>query len=78
MREFIQSREFYDLMQAYRHAPLTPQVVVQDAFEAVKAALLEYTPLPTNGDLGCAGCGGEIKIGQAFNAYCCGEEGPQI
>lgn len=30
-------REFYELMQAYRHAPHTPQKDVVAAYEAVKA-----------------------------------------
>lgn len=33
----LESEEFYGLMQAYRHAPLTPQKDVVEAFEAVKA-----------------------------------------
>lgn len=32
----FESEEFYNLMQAYRHAPLFPQEHVIAAFEAVK------------------------------------------
>lgn len=40
LRDILYSQRFYNLMQTYRQAPLTPQVVVTDAFDAVKTALL--------------------------------------
>lgn len=41
--DFLGEQEFYDLMQSYRHAPLTNQPLVVDAFEAVKAYIREHT-----------------------------------
>jgi hypothetical protein len=38
---WLDSREFYDLMQAYRHAPLAPQSAVVLACEAVKTRVRE-------------------------------------
>ena len=35
--ESLDSQEFYELMQAYRHAPLSDQDAVTAAFDAVKA-----------------------------------------
>jgi hypothetical protein len=43
LREFLDSREFYDLMQAYRHAPQLPPAAVVEAYEAVKTAVLRST-----------------------------------
>ena len=37
----VNSREFYDLMQTYRHTPLLPPGGVVDAFEAVKSFIVE-------------------------------------
>lgn len=37
--EFLESRDFYELMQAYRHSPLLPPEHVLAAFEAVKSAV---------------------------------------
>ena len=34
--EWLEEQEFYELMQAYRHAPVTDQSAVVAAFEAVK------------------------------------------
>lgn len=34
--EWLDEQEFYELMQAYRHAPLADQAVAVAAFEAVK------------------------------------------
>lgn len=34
--DFIESKEFYDLMQLYRHAPISDQIGVVVAFESVK------------------------------------------
>lgn len=34
--EWLEEREFYELMQAYRHAPVVDQAAVVAAFEAVK------------------------------------------
>ena len=39
MREFLESQEFYDLMQSYRIAPTTEQDRVIKAFDNVKAAI---------------------------------------
>jgi len=36
-RDVLDEEEFYDLMQAYRHAPLMPQDEVVEAFENIKA-----------------------------------------
>ena len=35
LNEILHQREFYELMQTYRHAPFTPQVEVIQAFEDV-------------------------------------------
>jgi|ERR1700722_860853 len=40
---WFQSEEFYNLMQAYRTAPLFPQKNVVDAFEKVKSFILQHT-----------------------------------
>lgn len=41
LAEFLDSQDFYELMQAYRHAPpLNPQGVC-NAFDAVIAAILK-------------------------------------
>lgn len=34
--DILEEQEFYDLMQRYRHAPVTNQTVVTEAYEAVK------------------------------------------
>jgi len=34
--QWLDEQEFYELMQAYRHAPVTDQEAVCAAFEAVK------------------------------------------
>jgi hypothetical protein len=39
--DFLDEREFYELMQVYRHAPLSPQKRVIEAFEAVKRYIRE-------------------------------------
>jgi hypothetical protein len=38
---WLEGREFYELMQAYRHAPLVPFETVRAAFDEVKAAVLK-------------------------------------
>ena len=35
--EFLDSKEFYNLMQTYRHSPFVPMCDVHKAFENVKA-----------------------------------------
>jgi hypothetical protein len=35
MEHTIETEEFYELMQAYRHAPLTPQTIVCKAYRDV-------------------------------------------
>lgn len=40
LRTLLASREFYEVMYAYRHTPILPPQGVIDAFEAVKAFLL--------------------------------------
>lgn len=47
--DFLQSQEFYKLMQWYRHAPVTNPAAVVEAFEAVKTALLEAHALAPSG-----------------------------
>lgn len=37
----LESQEFYELMQAYRHAPILDQAAVIKAFENVKATIRE-------------------------------------
>lgn len=34
--DFLDSQDFYELMQRYRHSPAVPQESVVQAFEAVK------------------------------------------
>lgn len=41
LKEWLDSQEFYELMQAYRCAPMMPQGPVIEAFEDVKAKVLE-------------------------------------
>jgi hypothetical protein len=53
MNDWLFGREFYDLMQVYRTAPVDSQVKVQEAFEAVKAYIREQV----NGVLQPADCG---------------------
>lgn len=40
MQDYVQSRDFYEVMQVYRHTPVVPLAPVVDAFEAVKSAIL--------------------------------------
>lgn len=42
----IECKEFYDLMQAYRHAPITDQAAVIRAYEAVKAWIYKWHKNP--------------------------------
>lgn len=37
---FVESRDFYELMQRYRHAPRMPQEDVIEAFERVKRSII--------------------------------------
>lgn len=39
--EFLESSEFYDLMQDYRNAPVEYQDIVIECFEAVKEKIIE-------------------------------------
>lgn len=39
MSDWPESEKFYNLMQAYRHAPMEDQKAVVDAYEAVKEYL---------------------------------------
>lgn len=41
----LDSQEFYELLQAYRHAPLYPQADVVAAFEAIKAWVRASRPV---------------------------------
>jgi len=41
LEHFLNSAEFYNLMQAYRHQPLGKNDWVVEAFEAVKTAILK-------------------------------------
>ena len=41
LRAWLESREFYELMQAYRHAPVVPQSAVAEAYAAVQEAIVE-------------------------------------
>ena len=40
LKEYLDSREFYELMQAYRHSPLHGLGQTISSFEHVKVALL--------------------------------------
>jgi hypothetical protein len=40
LKKWLDSREFYELMQRYRCAPLVKQEVVIEAFEDVKKGIL--------------------------------------
>jgi hypothetical protein len=42
--DWLDDQEFYEAMQAYRHAPITDPAAVVAAFEAVKAMIRENTP----------------------------------
>ena len=41
LEQFLNSAEFYNLMQVYRHQPIGKQDRVIEAFEAVKTAILK-------------------------------------
>lgn len=45
-REWLESREFYELAQAYRHAPIAPLSAAGGAFEALKKRLCEEHERP--------------------------------
>lgn len=49
LKEFLDSQEFYELMQRYRHQPLAQQSNVTAAFEDVKMAILKHSS-PKEGD----------------------------
>ena len=42
--DWLDDQEFYEAMQAYRHAPITDPAATVAAFEAVKALIRESTP----------------------------------
>lgn len=39
LNDFLDSRDFYELSQAYRHAPLEKPAAVVEAWEALKEAI---------------------------------------
>lgn len=39
LENFLESREFYELSQAYRHAPIEKPAAVVEAWEAIKTAI---------------------------------------
>ena len=39
---WVEEQDFYELMQSYRHAPLSEQEKVMVAFEAVKKFIREH------------------------------------
>jgi len=41
LREWLNSGEFYELMQTYRHAPYTHQQVVVETYNAVRDAIVK-------------------------------------
>lgn len=41
LRDVLDDQEFYDLMQTYRHAPMSSQDAVVEAYEAVKCFIRE-------------------------------------
>jgi hypothetical protein len=41
LTEWLEGQEFYELMQAYRHTPVTLQAQVVEQFEAIKKRLLD-------------------------------------
>ncbi len=41
LRDFLDSQDFYELMQAYRHARVEDQKRVCECFETVKSKILE-------------------------------------
>ena len=41
IKEYLDSKEFFDLMQDYRFAPITQQVYVIRAFEDVKSYIIK-------------------------------------
>lgn len=57
--EWLEERKFYELMQAYRHAPVTDQKAVCAAFEAVKQIIRDKLGL-----LPCPFCGNNAYISQ--------------
>ena len=51
MEDFLNSEDFYDLMQYYRHTPISQQKHVLDAFEVVKKRILEQHLLNSKEEL---------------------------
>ncbi len=43
MKKLLDSRDFYDIAQMYRHAPAIHPAMVLDAFEALKTFILANT-----------------------------------
>lgn len=41
IKEIVETREFYELMQSYRHSPLSEQEQVCACFEKVKEFLIK-------------------------------------
>lgn len=70
LAEFIESQDFYELMQVYRHAPLSDQAKICEAFEAVKSSVKDRLRTPP-------ATGGERppieEIAQPFRAYAADE-----
>lgn len=48
LREALDGREFYELMQAYRLAPVMPQHEVTECFEAVKSYVVGFVAFTEN------------------------------
>lgn len=42
LRTMLGEKEFYEMMQAYRHAPVAPQQVVVEKFNAIKSYLVGF------------------------------------
>jgi hypothetical protein len=46
LKKWLDDREFYELCQAYRTAPLTDQAIVIESFEKIKRAILRQIKGP--------------------------------
>ena len=67
LAQFLESREFYELMYAYRTSPITDQEEVVNAFEDVKAALRSHQAPVGEEILSAKGYGSKLHIGTFLN-----------
>jgi hypothetical protein len=66
LANYLESEEFYNLMNQYRHTPINQQQMVVEAFEKVKQALL----LAVDAEHPCH-CGAQGVYQLPSNAWVC-------